>query len=120
MPVYEEVGETDCEGRGKIVGMVSTAGRIFLDFSADTLRQQGERIEDCLGRLSEDQVWARGGSNQNAVGNLVLHLCGNVRQRVAAVAGQEHVRIRQQEFSTAGGMSAQALTVLLCSTVDDA
>ena len=121
MPVYEEVGETDCEGRGKIVGMVSTAGRIFLDFSADTLRQQGERIEDCLGRLSEDQVWARGGANENAVGNLVLHLCGNVRQWiVSGVGGAADIRRRDEEFAATGGLPVAQLVERLRNTITDA
>ena len=42
------------------------------------------RIEACLGKLSEEQVWARGSENENAIGNLVLHLAGNVRQWIVA------------------------------------
>ena len=44
------------------------------------LEQSLSRIEACLDKLTEEQVWARGSENENAVGNLVLHLAGNVRQ----------------------------------------
>ena len=64
--------------------MTASLDHIFLDYSARKLEQQARRIEDCLGRLSEDQVWARGHETENAVGNLVLHLCGNVRQWICA------------------------------------
>lgn len=100
--------------------MESTLDRQFIEFSLQKLEQYAAEIGKCLAKLSDEQVWARAGSNQNAVGNLVLHLCGNVRQRVAAVARQEHVRVRQQEFSAAGGVSTQELAALLRSTVDDA
>ena len=53
--------------------------RVFLEFSARKLEQFTRRIGDCLGRLSSEQIWFRGSGNENAAGNLVLHLCGNVR-----------------------------------------
>ena len=54
--------------------------RLFLDCSVRRLELSLSRIEACLEKLSEEQVWARGSENENAVGNLVLHLSGNVRQ----------------------------------------
>jgi uncharacterized damage-inducible protein DinB len=51
---------------------------LFLNFSVQKLIQLTSRIQDCLERLSSEQVWARGAASENAVGNLVLHLCGNV------------------------------------------
>ena len=50
--------------------------------------------------LTEEQIWARGGQNENAVGNLVLHLTGNIRQWiVAGVGGQPDIRQRDAEFA---------------------
>ena len=60
--------------------MNKSLDRLFVEYSIAKLGQLTRRIVDCLGRLSEDQLWARGNENQNSVGNLVLHLCGNVRQ----------------------------------------
>jgi len=100
--------------------MESTLERQFIDFSVQKLQQYSGEIDKCLAKLSTQQVWARGGKNENAIGNLVLHLCGNVRQRVAAVAGQAHVRVRHEEFSADGGMSKEELANHLRSTVDEA
>src|SRR5207244_11762295 len=77
--------------------------RAFLDYSAKKLQQLGSRIETCLNTLNQDQVWARGSDNENAVGNLVLHLCGNVRQWiVSGVGGQPDTRDRDAEFLARG------------------
>ena len=43
--------------------------RQFLDHSIEKLAQYTGRIEACLGMLTEEQVWARSGENENAVGN---------------------------------------------------
>jgi uncharacterized damage-inducible protein DinB len=87
--------------------MESSCERLFLEYSARKLRQLCGRIEDCLGRLTEEQIWARGAENENAVGNLVLHLSGNVRQWiVAGVGGQPDIRQRDAEFAARGGATA--------------
>ncbi len=74
--------------------------RIFIRFSIAKLEQLAGRIADCLGRLSHGHVWSRGGANENAVGNLVLHLCGNVRQWIGTGVGElPDVRARDAEFA---------------------
>ena len=93
----------------------------FLDFSSRKLRQLASRIETCLGELNEEQVWARGGENENAIGNLALHLCGNVRQWiVAGVGGLPDVRERDAEFAARGGPGIPELSQRLGATVADA
>ena len=67
----------------------------FLTYSVEVLQQHTARIERCLSELTEEQVWARGNENENAVGNLVLHLCGNLRQWIiAGVGGKPDIRDR--------------------------
>ena len=93
----------------------------FLQYSVEKLRQLGGRIEDCLGRLSEEQVWARGGDNENAVGNLVLHLCGNLGQWIGAgVGGRPDHRERDAEFNARHGVSIIELKQRLRAAVDNA
>ena len=95
--------------------------KVFLDVSATQLRKHAERIEDCLGRLTAGQIWARGGENENAVGNLVLHLCGNVRQWiVSGVGGEADMRRRDEEFAARGGVPVEQLAERLRATIDDA
>ena len=57
------------------------------------------RILQCLDQLDHEQVWWRPNENSNSIGNLVLHLCGNLRQWIFTGLGRnEDVRNRQQEF----------------------
>ena len=50
----------------------------------------------------------------NSIANLILHLCGNVRQWiVSGVGGVPDTRVRQQEFDQRGGASSAALRALL-------
>jgi hypothetical protein len=100
--------------------MQTSLDRQFIDFSVAKLLQYAGEIEKCLAKLSDEQVWTRSGDHQNAIGNLILHLCGNVRQRVEAIARREHVRVREAEFSADGGLSTAALRELLRATVEDA
>ena len=73
---------------------------IFLDVSCRRLGQMTEYLVACLKKLSDAQIWERQGPYENAVGNLVLHLCGNARQWVIhGVGGAADVRVRDKEFS---------------------
>lgn len=93
----------------------------FLKFSADKLEQLAGRIEVCLQKLDEDQVWMRGNENQNAIGNLVLHLCGNMRQWIVAkIGGEPDDRVRDSEFAARGGMAIPQLSLHLRATVSQA
>ncbi len=61
------------------------------------------RLKKCLAELTDEQIWYRPNNASNSVGNLVLHLHGNVRQWVVAGLGKnEDVRNRQQEFDEQG------------------
>ena len=98
-----------------------TAIEIFRRFSADKLRQLGGRLQVCMGKLNEEQIWSRGGPNENAVGNLVLHLCGNMRQWIGlSMAGLDDVRKRQEEFEAQGGLSRAELSSRLSAAVEQA
>ena len=100
--------------------METSLGRQFTNFTNGKLLQYGSEIVRCLERLDDRQVWERAGSNENAIGNLVLHLCGNVRQRIAAIESQPDMRVRAAEFAAAGGLSARELILHLRSAVDEA
>jgi uncharacterized damage-inducible protein DinB len=101
--------------------MTDTLHREFLNVSSDELRQLAGRIETCLGTLTGEQVWARGSENENAIGNLVLHLCGNVRQWIiAGVGGAPDVRERDREFAARGGVPLGELAERLRAVVAEA
>jgi uncharacterized damage-inducible protein DinB len=101
--------------------MEQTLDRIFLDFSEKKLRQLAGRIEDCLSRLTIEQIWARGQENENAIGNLVLHLCGNVRQWIiAGLGGRPDIRARDREFAARGEIEPGELAERLKAIVEEA
>jgi uncharacterized damage-inducible protein DinB len=93
----------------------------FLHCSIERLRLCHGRIASCLEKLTGEQIWARGGANENAIGNLVLHLCGNVRQWIiSGVGGAPDARQRDQEFAARGGMEVAELAEKLRATEDEA
>jgi hypothetical protein len=93
---------------------------ICLQFCAETLKTMCGRIETCVAKLTPEQIWARGSDNQNAVGNLMLHLAGNVRQWILhGVGGQPDHRQRDTEFA-ARELGVDELKRRLRSTVDEA
>jgi uncharacterized damage-inducible protein DinB len=98
-----------------------TSDEIFLTFSADKLEQLHGRIQDCLGRLTPEQIWTRNSENENGIGNLVLHLSGNIRQWIGSgIAGLPDHRQRDTEFDTRGGMASPELSELLKTRVAEA
>jgi uncharacterized damage-inducible protein DinB len=93
----------------------------FVTYAAEKLTQLCARIETCAGQLTPEQIWSRQAENQNAVGNLLLHLEGNVRQWIlGAVGGEPQVRDRDREFASRGGQAAAELKGRLHSTVEKA
>ena len=72
-----------------------SAAQVFIDQSRRYLKDEYlPKIETCLDRLSEAEIWWRPNESSNSVGNLVLHLAGNIRQWiVAGVGGAQDRRV---------------------------
>jgi len=78
------------------------------------------KIERCLERLTDEQIWWRANEESNSIGNLVLHLCGNARQWIVCGLGaQPDKRIRDAEFAQRDAIARVELLQLLRSTVSD-
>jgi uncharacterized damage-inducible protein DinB len=93
----------------------------FLDVSCRRLVLMTDCLISCVKKLNDEQIWQRQGAYENAVGNLILHLCGNARQWIIhAVGGAVDVRVRAAEFSADGGMSGAELIALFEATMDEA
>jgi len=61
------------------------------------------RIKHCVGQLNDAQVWQRPIESMNSIGNLLLHLCGNLKWRFGAIiGGLPDDRDRPREFSERG------------------
>jgi uncharacterized damage-inducible protein DinB len=95
---------------------------LFLASSQHAIAKQNlPRIVECLQQLSEEEIWWRPNSASNSAGNLVLHLCGNVRQWIiSGLGGAEDKRERDREFAERGPIPRQALVTQLRRTVRDA
>jgi hypothetical protein len=66
----------------------------------DELDAALQRIAHCLNQLTDEQIWWRPLADMNSIGNLVLHLSGNVRQLiVSGVGGAPDDRNRPAEFA---------------------
>jgi len=93
----------------------------FLTNAADKLAENVDRIEACLSELPPLSLWARESENENAVGNLLLHLDGNVRQWILSGVGAEpDARDRPSEFAARSGADASVLLSQLRRTVGEA
>ena len=78
------------------------------------------KIERCVERLSDEQVWWRPNPESNSIGNLLLHLSGNARQWiVCGLGGELDERERQAEFDERDGMDREELLRKLRTTVAD-
>lgn len=77
------------------------------------------KIERCLERLSDEEVWWRANLESNSIGNLLLHLSGNARQWIVCGVGGEEVdrRERQQEFDERSGVARSELLARLKETL---
>ncbi|MDP8242794.1 MAG: DinB family protein [Candidatus Hinthialibacter antarcticus] len=76
------------------------ANELFIQHSRWRLKDDyWPRIQKCAALLSEDEMWRRPNDASNSVGNILLHLCGNVRQWVVhGLGGETDNRKRQSEF----------------------
>ena len=78
------------------------------------------RLKKCLGLLSDEEIWRRPNDNTPSVGNLVLHLCGNLRQWVlSGLGGVPDHRQRQKEFDERGPIPAAQLVADLDRVMED-
>jgi hypothetical protein len=84
----------------------------------DELDAALSRIAHCVSQLSEEQVWARERADMNSVGNLVLHLTGNVGQLiVSGIGGVADTRQRQAEFDARDPVPKETLLAALSEVV---
>jgi len=91
----------------------------FLDRSRHFLTYEyPTKIQHCLDVLPAGALWSRANESSNSIGNLLLHLSGNVRQWiVSGVGGAPDQRRRSAEFGATDGADAAALMAALRATL---
>jgi uncharacterized damage-inducible protein DinB len=79
------------------------------------------RILAAVEHLTDEQIWWRPNDASNSIGNLILHLSGNVSQWIVGGVGNQHVhRERQKEFDERSLIPLRELLARLASTVEKA
>jgi len=90
------------------------ASRVFL--KEDYL----PKLIHCVENMSDDDIWWRPNEQSNSVGNLILHLCGNLRQWIINSMGSGHYyRDRDAEFASRGPLPKEELLASIRATVDE-
>lgn len=78
-------------------------------------------IKICLDKLPEDKIWQKPNESSNSIGNLILHLCGNITQYgIASIKNEEDNRKRDEEFEATSCYSKAELIQKLSDTIDEA
>ena len=86
-------------------------GRNFIERSRAYLTDEYRtKLRKTIDALPPDALWWRPNEQSNSVGNLLLHLEGNVRQWiVGGVGGAQDTRNRAGEFAATDGASKEEL-----------
>ncbi len=80
-----------------------------------------EKIEHCFSQLEDHDIWWRPYQEHNALGNIILHLCGNLGQWIIhGVTGQPDTRDRPAEFAHRGIIPKDQLLDWIRQTIDKA
>jgi len=83
--------------------------------------QSTRMIRLSLNQIEDEQIWTRPNNSSNSIGNLMLHLCGNITQyAIASLGNQEDNRQRDEEFAALSGLSKTELIDRLNKVVDEA
>ncbi len=101
----------------------SNLAALFLDSSRKILfGQHWPRMKTCVESLTTEQIWWRPNEASNSIGNLLLHLNGNVRQWIVSTLSRaEDKRNRPAEFAAKeGGTAKLSLLDRLGATLDEA
>ncbi|HEV2493885.1 MAG TPA: DUF1572 family protein [Terriglobia bacterium] len=97
------------------------ADQLLLDARRTLEKRYLPRVTRCLGMLSDDEILWKPHPSSNSVGNLVLHLSGNVRQWIiSGLGGQPDIRERDKEFTEVGPLPRRMLITRLRRTVTEA
>lgn len=100
----------------------SEAVPLFLEFSRHKLLDQyWPRMRTCVESLTDEQIWWRPNPASNSIGNLLLHLNGNVRQwLVSSFNHLPDARNRPAEFNAPEHVPAKLLIQQLDETLRQA
>jgi len=87
------------------------AASLFIELSRRFLTEEyPAKLRQCVDVLPDSAIWARSNESSNSIGNLLLHLAGNIMQWIVGGVGNKAVdRDRAAEFAARGGPSGTEL-----------
>lgn len=101
--------------------IMTSISKEFIAQSVYRIDLSTQRIIKCLQEIDEEETWKSPNDNTNSIGNLILHLCGNIRQYIiSALGGEGDTRIRDEEFSVKNHFSKAVLLNKLSTTASQA
>jgi uncharacterized damage-inducible protein DinB len=102
--------------------MSAETAQVFLSTARKSLiDEHWTRLHECVCSLTEEQLWWRPNEASNSIGNLLLHLNGNVGQWIVdSFNRKENTRNRPHEFAERGPTPVAGLLARLASTVEEA
>ena len=93
----------------------------FIKESIYRINESTQRVLKCLNEIDEIELWKKPNEHSNSIGNIVLHLCGNIRQYIISSLGQvEDIRERDKEFSADEAFKKSELLTKLQQTINEA
>jgi uncharacterized damage-inducible protein DinB len=102
-------------------GKATTDAQEFIEASCVFLKDDFlPKLKLCVEDMSEQDIWWRPNEQSNSVGNLILHLCGNLKQWIlSSMGGQLFQRDRDAEFAERRPRPKAELIAAIEATVND-
>jgi hypothetical protein len=98
--------------------MTDQIAETFLSSAVKRMQHSENEINRCLAKLSDEQIWSRGGDHENSSANLLLHLEGNLRQWfLHGIDGQPDVRQRDEEFTLSAAERCEEIRSRFAATL---
>jgi len=100
-------------------GKATNDAQEFIEASCAFLKDDFlPKVTHCLQDMSDQDIWWRPNEESNSAGNLILHLCGNLRQWILnPMGGARFERNRDAEFAERKPVSKAELIADIDSTV---
>lgn len=102
--------------------MSTTGSELSKEIKKNTIYRMDESlrmVEKSLGELKEEEVWHRPNEASNSIGNIMVHLCGNITQYILAGLGEnKDTRQRDAEFTISGGINKEQLMADLINLIE--
>lgn len=91
----------------------------FIENSLYRLDESTRMITKTFDVLTDAEMWQKPNASSNSIGNLILHLCGNITQyAISSLGEQTDHRERDAEFAAKGGLTKAELFNKLIATVN--